>query len=201
MNSTFTDKNIINGRGQCRQRHPGNMMFRKLVGKHKQTYAQAPVADKRKISRGIVAALRRFGFNNISTGCYCDNEDKKAVGKTLQGLRDISRELHAGMDDSDTSSNTSSEDSCVNCSIHLLQSLSGEEPASQQEAHDMPRLPRPPLVHNQPSISDRAVSAILKEVGVKEVGSSENSVQLRDIREVVSELIRTDERFKSLIPR
>ncbi len=177
-------------------------MFRKLVGKHKQTYAQAPVADKRKISRGIVAALRRFGFNNISTGCYCDNEDKKAVGKTLQGLRDISRELHAGMDDSDTSSNTSSEDSCVNCSIHLLQSLSGEEPASQQEAHDMPRLPRPPLVHNQTSISDRTVRTILKEVGVKEVGLSERelSVQLRDIHEVVSELIRTDERFKSLIP-
>jgi hypothetical protein len=181
--------------------------FESLWHGHKQTYAQTPNADKRKISRGIVIALRRFGFKfsklDKNTGCYRDIGDKKAVAKTMQALR----EKRNNMGDSNsssyvTSSNTSSEESCVNFSIQLLQLLSGEEPASQEETHDMPRLPRPPLVHNQTSISDRTVRTILKEVGVKEVGLSERelSVQLRDIHEVVSELIRTDERFKSLIP-
>jgi len=63
MNSNFTDKDIICAQGKFADLHPGNVMFRKLVNAHKQTYAQAPNSDKRKISRGIVAALRRFGFN------------------------------------------------------------------------------------------------------------------------------------------
>jgi len=46
-------------------------------------------------------------------------------------------------------------------------------------------------------LSDRTLRAILKEVGLS---GREGSVRFRDIREVTGELIRTDERFKSLIP-
>jgi hypothetical protein len=132
MNSNFTDKDIICAQGKFADLHPGNVMFRKLVNAHKQTYAQAPNSDKRKISRGIVAALRRFGFNflkfDTDTGCYDDIGDKKAAAKTSQALR----EKRNNMGDSNsssyvTSSNTSSEESCVNLSIQFLQSLSEEE--------------------------------------------------------------------------
>jgi len=85
MNASFTDKDIIGGQGKDADLHPGNVMFRKLVNAHKQTYAQAPTADKRKLSKSIVAALRRFGFNflklDTDTGGYDDIGDKKAVEK------------------------------------------------------------------------------------------------------------------------
>jgi hypothetical protein len=192
MNSTFTDKDIVNGRGKGIQGHPGNVMFRKLVYAHKQTYAQAPDTDKQKISRGIVIALRQFGARflefDTDTGRYRDIRDKKAVAKTSQALREgqknIKQELAAGeMDDSNFSIDTSSEESCVNFSIHLLQSLSEEESASPQETQETHDIPRLPLLHNQRSISDRIVHLILKEVGVNEVGLSERelSAQLREI--------------------
>jgi hypothetical protein len=153
MNSTFTNKNIICGQGKDADLHSGNVMFRKLVGKHKQTYAQAPMADKRKISKGIVIALRHFGFKfsklDKNTGCSIEIGNKKAVEKTLQALR----EKRSNMGDSNsssyiTSSDTSSEESCFNYSIQLLQSLSEEEPVSQ------------------PSNSNRTLYEVLKELGV-----------------------------------
>jgi len=146
--SNFTNKDIINGRGQGVQRLPGNVMFRKLVNAHKQTYAQAPWKDKEKISKGIVTALRRFGFNFLEfdkkTGCYRDIEYKKVLYKTSQALREgqanIKRlELAAGkMDDSKsssfvTSTNTSTEVSCVNYSIQQLLQLLGEDKHPSEE--------------------------------------------------------------------
>jgi hypothetical protein len=153
MNSNFTDKDIICAQGKFADLHPGNVMFRKLVNAHKQTYAHAPNSDKRKISRGIVAALRRFGFNflkfDTDTGCYDDIGDKKAVAKTSQALRE--KRNNNGYSNSSsyiTSSDTSSEESCFNYSIQLLQSLSEEEPVSQ------------------PSNSNRTLYEVLKELGV-----------------------------------
>jgi hypothetical protein len=207
--SNFTDKDIINGRGQGIQRLPGNVMFRNLVNAHKQTYAQAPMAEKQNISKGIVIALRHFGFKflklNTKTHRYDDIGDTKAVEKTSQALRegqpDIRRELAAEMNDSNSSTNTSSKESCINFSKYLLQSLSEEDaPDSQQETQETLDIPRPLLLHNQRSISDRIVHLILKEVGVKEAGLSERelSAQLREISNfVVSEVIRReDERLE-----
>jgi len=215
MNSNFTNSDIINGRGQGRQRHPGNVMFRKLVNAHKQIYARAPIQDKQNISRGIVTALRQFGARflefDAKTGCYLEIGDM-AVAKTSQALRvgqkNIKQELASGkMDDSYSSmssTNTSSEESCVNYSILLLQSLSEEEAASrqqqqetqEQETRDVVHLPmpRPPLLPYQPSISEGEVHSILKKVGVEEVGLSEREIsfQFRDISEVVSKQIWND---------
>jgi hypothetical protein len=208
MNSSVTDKDIIGGQGKDADLHPGNVMFRKLVNAHKQTYAQAPNADKRKISKGIVIALRRFGFKfsklDKKSGCYDDIGDKKAVEKTSQALR----EKRSNKSDSNsssyvTSSNTSSEESCVNFSIHLLQSLSGEELASpsQQEAQenhdiDMPRLPlpRPALLPNR-SISGGELRAYARRMGVSDNEVSATlSALFGDINEMnESELILTPE--------
>jgi hypothetical protein len=156
MNTNFTNKDIINGRGQGVQRHPGNVMFRKLVNVHKQTYVQAPWKDKEKITKGIVAALRQFGARflefHTGAGCYREIEYKKALYKTSQALRegqaDIRLELElaaaAGkkmmMGDSKSSSDatsmdTSTEESCANFSIQQLLRLLGEEECSHQHTH------------------------------------------------------------------
>ena len=86
-----TNIDVINGKGQGVQRHPGNVVYRKFVSAHKKTYAQAPKADKKKISKGVVTALRRFGAKfleyDISTGCYHDIGDQRAVDKTIPALR------------------------------------------------------------------------------------------------------------------
>ncbi|KAL7445617.1 hypothetical protein ACHAXM_009951 [Skeletonema potamos] len=185
----ITDKDIIGGQGKGADLHPGNVMFRKLVNAHKETYARAPNSDKQKISRGIVAALRRCGFNflkfDADTGCFDDIGDKKAAAKTSQALR----EKRNNKGDSNfsssciTSSNTSSEESCVNFSIGLLQSLSKEEPASpsQQEKYGAPR--RPTHISNLSVSDDRALLAIFKEEVA--VSDRELSAQFREISEMV----------------
>jgi hypothetical protein len=191
MNSSFTDKDIIGGQGKDADLHPGNVVFRKLVGEHKQTYAQAPTADKRKISKGIVAALRRFGFNflklNTDTGCYDDIGDKKAVEKTSQALREkrsnMKQKLAAGkMSGSKSLSDTSSEESCVNYSIQLLQSLSEEEgPASpsQQETQEKYDVPRPTLFSNR-SISGGSELMSVSESELSTILSGELMLSLTD---------------------
>ncbi len=130
MNSNFTDKEIICGRGQGVQRLPGNVMFRKIVKAHKQIYARAPDADKQKISKGVVIALRHFGFKflnfDTSTNEKCVREigNKKAVEKTSQALREKRKKMGDSSNPFVTSSNTSTatEESCFNHAKQLLQS-------------------------------------------------------------------------------
>ncbi|KAL7445612.1 hypothetical protein ACHAXM_009946 [Skeletonema potamos] len=179
MNPNITNKDIISGQGKDADLHPGNIMFRKVVGEHKQTYARAPNSDKQKISKGIVAALRHFGFNflklDTETGHYYDIGDKKAVEKTSQALREkrsnIKQKLAVAagsMSNSEFRSDTSKEESCVNFSIQLLQSLSEEEqepdsPSQQetQEKHDVPR---------RVTLSNRSMS------GIEPMSVSENEL-------------------------
>jgi len=87
-----TDLDVINGRGQGIQRHPGNMKYRTLVYLNKGLYAKCPRPDKSKISKGIVAAIRQVGGRFLefdeASGVYNDIGDKKAYEKTSQALRE-----------------------------------------------------------------------------------------------------------------
>ena len=87
-----TDLDVINGRGQGIQRHPGNMKYRTLVYLNKGLYAKCPRPDKSKISKGIVAAIRQVGGRFLefdeAPGVYNDIGDRKAYEKTSQALRE-----------------------------------------------------------------------------------------------------------------
>mmetsp|Transcript_31361 Transcript_31361/g.66563 ORF Transcript_31361/g.66563 Transcript_31361/m.66563 type:complete len:511 (-) Transcript_31361:203-1735(-) len=87
-----TCRDVLNGRGQGVQRHPGNEKYRKLVFVNKGLYAKCPKTDKIKISRGIVAAVRELGGRFLEmderTQVYYDIGDKKATEKTSQALRE-----------------------------------------------------------------------------------------------------------------
>jgi len=53
-----TCRDVLNGRGQGVQRHPGNEKYRKLVFVNKGLYAKCPKTDKIKISRvGTIVLL------------------------------------------------------------------------------------------------------------------------------------------------
>lgn len=133
-----TNIDVINGKGQGVQRHRGNVFFRRFISAHKRTYAQAPKTDKKKISKGVVTTMRRFGARfleyDIRTRCYHDIGDERAVEKTIQALREkqpeirkeLAIEIAQGTEDN-TSPDTSTEESCVNFSMKIMQSLSKEE--------------------------------------------------------------------------
>lgn len=74
------------------QKHPGNIMYRKLVHINKIIYAKCCRADKIKISKGIVDAVRELGGRFLllddNTGMYNDIGDQKAKEKTSQALRE-----------------------------------------------------------------------------------------------------------------
>lgn len=180
--TTVTNIDVINGRGMGVQNHDGNIFFRKFVCAHKKTYAQAPKADKVKISKGVVAVLRQVGSRflefDINTGCWNDIGDEKALSKTSQALREgqtkIKQELATEMSGSCLfdESNTSTEESCVKLSTQIMQSLRKEEgntimmaDTNTTELAQQKMLPRPTLSHHR-SVSARVLREFLNDVGV-----------------------------------
>uniref|UniRef100_A0A7S3DQD2 DUF6824 domain-containing protein n=1 Tax=Entomoneis paludosa TaxID=265537 RepID=A0A7S3DQD2_9STRA len=89
---TPEDTDVLSGRGNFVNYHPGNLMFRELVQKHKLAYVACPKPQKSGFAELIVADLRaqgaRFLCRNESTKLWHDIGDKKALMKTRQALRE-----------------------------------------------------------------------------------------------------------------
>jgi len=83
---------VVTGRGQGIQRLRGNEMYRELVSMNKRIYARCHKHDKRKVSKGIVDAIRELGGRFLEcdqkSRTYFDIGDKKASSKTSQALRE-----------------------------------------------------------------------------------------------------------------
>ena len=83
---------VVTGRGHGIQRLPGNEMYRELVSKKKRVYAKCHKHDKRKVSKGIVDAIREVGGGFLQydeqSQTYHDIGDEKALDKTSQALRE-----------------------------------------------------------------------------------------------------------------
>ncbi len=72
---------VICGRGGlAQQNHPGNKVFRSLVASNSELYATSLITDKIKISRSIVAAIRKL------YGRFIERSDGKPSGSTLEGV-------------------------------------------------------------------------------------------------------------------
>jgi hypothetical protein len=86
------EHDVLCGRGGAALRHPGNQTYRRLVHLNKGLYITCLKAEKLKISRSIVAAIReqngRFLERDTKKGTWYDIGDKKAMEKTSQALRE-----------------------------------------------------------------------------------------------------------------
>ena len=88
------DHDVLSGRGNFVNYHPGNEHFRALVRKHKMQYVECPKPQKGKFSRLIVDEIKRrdppgrFLKQDSSSKLWYDIGDKKALDKTRQALRE-----------------------------------------------------------------------------------------------------------------
>lgn len=102
----ITENDIICGRGGVALKQPGNLAYRKIVGLNKGIYATCLKAEKLKVSKSIVAAIREIGGRfleredgkitsslderdeNGNPVTWKDIGDKRAIEKTSQALRE-----------------------------------------------------------------------------------------------------------------
>lgn len=89
---TPLNTDVLCGRGGAALRHPGNTAYRRLVTLNKGLYATCLKAEKLRISRSIVVAVReqngRFLERDLKKGTWFDIGDRKATEKTSQALRE-----------------------------------------------------------------------------------------------------------------
>mmetsp|Transcript_7188 Transcript_7188/g.10906 ORF Transcript_7188/g.10906 Transcript_7188/m.10906 type:complete len:308 (+) Transcript_7188:293-1216(+) len=86
------EMDVLLGRGGAALRHPGNQNFRHLVLSNKALYITSFKAEKLKISRSIVKAIReqkgRFLERGTESDVWFEVSDKRAIEKTSQALRE-----------------------------------------------------------------------------------------------------------------
>lgn len=90
---------VLSGRGNFVNHHPGNEYFRQLVKMHKVRYVKAPKSQKPEFSKMIYDAIRdqdppgRFLKQDETTKLWYEISDRKAVDKTRQALREGAPEI------------------------------------------------------------------------------------------------------------
>jgi hypothetical protein len=112
------ENDIVCGRGGAALRHPGNLAYRKIVNINKTLYATCLKAEKLRISKSIVAAIREINgrFLEREDGkipttledqnpdgtpvTWCDIGDRRAIEKTSQALREGQPKLLKKLKDS-----------------------------------------------------------------------------------------------------
>jgi hypothetical protein len=93
------DHDVLSGRGNFVNYHPGNEHFRSLVRKHKVEYVKCPKPQKGKFSKLIYEEVKdrnppgRFLKQDASSKLWYDIGEKKALDKTRQALREGAPEL------------------------------------------------------------------------------------------------------------
>lgn len=86
------NQDVLLGRGGATNNHEGNKRFRAVVASHQEQYLASKKKDKAIISRSIVGIIQsnggRFLRKNPVTDAWETVDDKKAVEKTSQALRE-----------------------------------------------------------------------------------------------------------------
>jgi hypothetical protein len=96
---TPRDNDILSGRGNFVNFHPGNERFRAAVRKHKVQYVAAAKCMKPKFAEMILDEIKlwnppgRFLRQDDTTKLWYDIGDKKALDKTRQALREGAPEI------------------------------------------------------------------------------------------------------------
>ena len=90
---------ILSGRGNGANQHPGNIYFRNLITKNKYQYIHTGPSEKKLITKRIVAAIAtrnppgRFLKQNPQTELWEELDTEKVLKKTGQALREKAPEL------------------------------------------------------------------------------------------------------------
>jgi len=92
------DHDILNGRGNSINYHPGNQFFRSLVKAVRIQYVAALKPDKPMIAKLLVQQIRNLDppgrfLTQVEDGRYVDVGDKMAIAKTRQALREGAPEI------------------------------------------------------------------------------------------------------------
>ena len=97
------DHDVLSGRGNSVNHHPGNEYFRSLVRHHKLAYVRCPKPQKEQFSKLIVSTVRdreppgRFLKQNSGTKLWYNIGTQKALDKTRQALREGAPATVAGL--------------------------------------------------------------------------------------------------------
>ncbi len=97
------DHDVLSGRGNSVNHHPGNEYFRSLVRHHKLAYVRCPKPQKEQFSKLIVSTVRdreppgRFLKQNPTTKLWYNIGTQKALDKTRQALREGAPATVAGL--------------------------------------------------------------------------------------------------------
>jgi len=89
------DNDVLSGRGNYVNAHPGNRRFRGYVNTQRELYLAAPKSKKPFFARMIVNAIKslvppgRFLKKDPHTDVWSDIGEREAWNKTRQSLRDI----------------------------------------------------------------------------------------------------------------
>ncbi len=96
------ENDVLSGRGNNVNYHPGNLYFRHLVKELKIDYVAALKQDKPVFSKSIVQIVRngggRFLKQDAKTGLWNDIGDKQALAKTRQALREGAPRIEVAID-------------------------------------------------------------------------------------------------------
>eukprot|EP00531_Pseudo-nitzschia_arenysensis_P001108 CAMPEP_0116123108 /NCGR_PEP_ID=MMETSP0329-20121206/4570_1 /TAXON_ID=697910 /ORGANISM="Pseudo-nitzschia arenysensis, Strain B593" /LENGTH=900 /DNA_ID=CAMNT_0003616997 /DNA_START=154 /DNA_END=2856 /DNA_ORIENTATION=- len=128
------DHDVLSGRGNSVNHHPGNEYFRSLVRHHKLAYVRCPKPQKEQFSKLIVSTVRdreppgRFLKQNTSTKLWYNIGTQKALDKTRQALREGAPATVAGLMLSQglTPSHAAAAGLTPSQAVSTLSSVSGE---------------------------------------------------------------------------
>jgi hypothetical protein len=90
---------VLSGRGNSFNNHPGNDFFRSLIKQYKVSYVTTPKSQKPKFSKMIYETIRaqdppgRFLKQDKTTNLWYEISYRKAVDKTRQALREGAPEI------------------------------------------------------------------------------------------------------------
>lgn len=93
------DNDVLSGRGNYANRHPGNKRFRAYVSSQRELYAAAPKNEKSIFAKTIVRTIRslqppgRFLKRDPNTELWVDIGNRKSLLKTRQALRENPLEI------------------------------------------------------------------------------------------------------------
>lgn len=99
---------VLSGRGNGANLHPGNIYFRSLVATHKGTYVSSSHKDKKNIKLRIVQQIQnrcpsgRFLHKNNMTSLWNCMNQKEALRKTGQALREDAPRMRSASEQAQT---------------------------------------------------------------------------------------------------
>ena len=143
------------GRGGAANKHNGH--FRQLVDLNKREYLQAKKNEKRDIARRIVTEIRQQGGrflkkineNSADGGYWLELDDKKALEKTLQALRE-------GLDVRKTSTGSDAEEGREDQSKRKASENDEQDYDRMQESTTAPPVSSPKRMKRGPTAGEES---------------------------------------------